>query len=85
MMRQRRKNGFLYLFGVILIEWGVSVLVQAVAEFIYMAGHYDRLQTMLGSQEEMLNLALEMAVEISQYATEISPTKITDFYEKTQL
>lgn len=72
MMRQRRKNGFFYLFGVILIEWGVSVLIQAVAEFIYIAGHYERLQNVMGSQEEMMNLALEMALEISQYATEIA-------------
>lgn len=71
-MRQRRKNGFFYLFGPMLIEWGISALVQAVAEFIYIANHYERLQAVMGSQEELVNLALEMAIEISQYTTEIT-------------
>lgn len=72
MMRQRRKNGFFYLFGVILIEWGVSFLVQTVAVYIYIARHLERIQEAMASQEALSNLMIEVTLEISQYATEIA-------------
>lgn len=71
-MRQKKENGFLYLFGAVILEWLISMLVRGAAEFVYIYLHYDRIQTIVDNPDKLMDAAMEMAVELNQYAVEIT-------------
>lgn len=71
MQQKRTRNQFWYLFGPLFIKWVIEFLVEGAAGFVYFAVNnadsaYD------GMQGELMDRAVALATELSQYAAEIA-------------
>lgn len=71
MQQKRTRNQFWYLFGPLFIKWVIEFLVEGAAGFIYVAANSKNL-SYSGAQGEVMNRAVALATELSQYASEIA-------------
>lgn len=71
MQQKRTRNQFWYLFGPLLIKWVIDFVVEGAAGAVYIVLNASRLN--LGkAQEALMEQALELSMELSQYSVEIA-------------
>lgn len=71
-MQKKRRNIFWYFLCPIVLEWGISFVIQSVVEVIYMVRNHVQLQKAMENETLILEFMNEMAVILNQYASEIT-------------
>lgn len=71
MQQRRTKNQFWYLFGPLLIKWAIDFVVEGAAGAAYIMLNASRLD-LGGSQETLMNQAMTLSLELTQYSVEIA-------------